>query len=248
MDPMAEHLNYSASYTYCKNDPIRFWDNFGNKPKSRIEYRGNGVFGINLNNLSRVTRNNYLRKNEDPRYWKDNCIGIGTTIATVRLNSFYPDIPMNNSYIPGPRPEHLQTIEDHKYKAGARNWTSVPMPNSSSSAKAASALFIAIDLTIAAYTSYEVFSINSDLNAIEEQMTLLEIATEFVNFEIKKGNIPQEYLEEKEANSIGALINFVFQGQNTTDDKRIEILGSYILFTIGRYDEENKRFKPLIEK
>ncbi len=248
MDPMAEHLNYSASYTYCKNDPIRFWDNFGNKPKSRIEYRGNGVFGINLNNLSRVTRNNYLRKNEDPRYWKDNCIGIGTTIATVRLNSFYPDIPMNNSYIPGPRPEHLQTIEDHKYKAGTRNWTSVPMPNSSSSAKAASALFIAIDLTIAAYTSYEVFSINSDLNAIEEQMTLLEIATEFVNFEIKKGNIPQEYLEEKEANSIGALINFVFQGQNTTDDKRIEILGSYILFTIGRYDEENKRFKPLIEK
>jgi hypothetical protein len=45
---------------------------------------------------------------------------------------------------------------------------------------------------------------------------------------------------------IGAIVNYVFQGVNSTKNKDIEIIGNNILSTLGRYDKDKKQFMPFV--
>lgn len=46
---------------------------------------------------------------------------------------------------------------------------------------------------------------------------------------------------------MGAIVNYVFQGENSTSDKEITRIGKQILQKMERYDKESKRYKPVIE-
>ena len=69
-------------------------------------------------------------------------------------------------------------------------------------------------------------------------------AVERVN--IHAGIIPQKYRENKD--KMGAIINYVFQGVNTTKEQNITRIGQMILKKEGRYDKEANKDKPFIEK
>ena len=43
-----------------------------------------------------------------------------------------------------------------------------------------------------------------------------------------------------DANIFGAIVNYVFQGVNSTKNKDVEKIGNNILSTLGRYDKEKK--------
>ena len=60
-----------------------------------------------------------------------------------------------------------------------------------------------------------------------------------------KGN-PDNY--RKDTNKMGAILNYVFQGENTTKDKNIDKIGQNILSKFGRYDRTNKTYKPFIKR
>ena len=47
---------------------------------------------------------------------------------------------------------------------------------------------------------------------------------------------------------MGAIINYVFQGVNTTKEQNITRIGQMILKKEGRYDKEANKDKPFIEK
>ena len=47
---------------------------------------------------------------------------------------------------------------------------------------------------------------------------------------------------------MGAILNYVFQGGNTTKDKNIDKIGQNILLKSGRYDRTNKTYKPFIKR
>ena len=60
-----------------------------------------------------------------------------------------------------------------------------------------------------------------------------------------KGN-PDNY--RKDTNKMGEILNYVFQGENTTKDKNIDKIGQNILSKSGRYDRTNKTYKPFIKR
>ena len=83
-DPMQMDYPWVSTYGYCINNPILLIDENGNKPiKSRIKYRGKGVFSINVDNLNFISRNTFNRMNNDPQYWRSGEIGISTDIFLV---------------------------------------------------------------------------------------------------------------------------------------------------------------------
>ena len=99
-------------YAYYNNNPVNLIDPDGREaspPRSRIEYRGNGVFGLNVNNLNSGTRSGLNRANQDPKNWTINSqtgqrdIGISTTVATINIQQ-----PSRPSTV-GVDPQHTTT-------------------------------------------------------------------------------------------------------------------------------------------
>lgn len=88
------------------------------------------------------------------------------------------------------------------------------------------------------YTSYW------DFDAFHKQKNSLSTAVERVN--IHAGIIPREYRESED--KMGAIINYVFQGEKTTKDKNITRIGQMILKKEGRYDAKSKKYKPYINE
>ena len=81
-----------------------------------------------------------------------------------------------------------------------------------------------------------------DSNALEKQTESLMASYNAVN---ENGSlIPDKY--KTDPNVIGAIVNYVFQGVNSTKNKDIEIIGNNILSTLGRYDKEKKQFMPFV--
>ena len=56
--------------------------------------------------------------------------------------------------------------------------------------------------------------------------------------------IPEKFRND---DKMGAIVNYVFQGENSTGDKEITRIGKQILQKMERYDKESKRYKPVIE-
>lgn len=88
------------------------------------------------------------------------------------------------------------------------------------------------------YTSYW------DFDAFHKQRDSLTNAVERVN--IYLDIIPREYRESED--KMGAIINYVFQGEKTTKDKNITRIGQQILKKAGRYDAKSKKYKPFINE
>jgi len=61
----------------------------------------------------------------------------------------------------------------------------------------------------------------------------------------ESGLVPTKY---QNLDDLGAITNFVFQGENNTGNPDITKIGTQILKAKGRYDEKTKRVKPFIEE
>lgn len=86
------------------------------------------------------------------------------------------------------------------------------------------------------YTSYW------DFDAFHKQMKSLRFSIDNVKDNIYM--VPAKYRDNEDI--MGAIINYVFQGENTTKNKDVEIIGKRILLKLGRYDKETKQYKPYI--
>ena len=253
VDQEQEAFPNITTYCYTRDNPVVFVDADGNAPqKSRIEYRGNGIFGINIKNLNAPTRNDFLRRNNDPKNWRPGEIGINTEIAKIQKIFNYSSFSTNSDYSPvGIDPENTNVkimaptakstgLADRRYKSryistiGAGNMTRIGANT-----------MIVLNFAIEIADKYILFSMNNDYDAVTSQTVMVNSAIQKVLSTAREKLIPQRYCNE---NDLGAIANYVFQGQNSSKDKNIQILGNQILKRMGRYDKKNKRYKPLIEE
>ena len=101
----------------------------------------------------------------------------------------------------------------------------------------------AVNMVNLSYSYWDIFSVNGDMNAIAKQSNMLYESYKAV--ENSLGIIDADY---QNTNDIGAIVNFVFQGENITRDPKISQIGTDILKKIGRYDKETGKAKPFIEE
>jgi hypothetical protein len=219
--------------------------NEASSPRSRIEYRGNGVFGLNVNNLNKGTRNSLERANLDNRNWSPNSIGISTRVATINVKQ--TDRPSTV----GVDPSHTTTKTVSTRTAQStglpdkRDSRTINTVGGGAKTRGGGAFMFAINTVNLAYDYWSTFSIYNDNNAISQQSMLLQKAFSAVENGMQNGLIPEQY---QNANDLGAITNFVFQGVNDTGNQDFTKIGTDILNRIGRYDKEAKRAKPLIEE
>lgn len=253
IDKRQEDYPNISTYCYSKDAPSVFIDSDGNAPKrSRIEYRGNGVFGININNLNTPTRKDFLRRNNDPNNWRPGEIGINTEIVKIERIANYSSFSTNADYSPvGVDPENTNIkvvapiakstgLPDRRYKP--RYVSTIGTGNVT---KIGAGAMMVLNLAIEIIDKSILFSMDNDFDAIRDQTKMVNSAIQGVLHEAGQKFIPQKYCNE---NDLGAIANYVFQGKNSTRDKNIQILGNQILKRMGRYDAKNKRYKPLIEE
>ena len=253
IDKRQEDYPNISTYCYSKDAPSVFIDSDGNAPKrSRIEYRGNGVFGININNLNTPTRKDFLRRNNDPNNWRPGEIGINTEIVKIQRIANYSSFSTNADYSPvGVDPENTNIkvvapiakstgLPDRRYKP--RYVSTIGTGNVT---KIGAGAMMVLNLAIEIIDKSILFSMDNDFDAIRDQTKMVNSAIQGVLHEAGQKFIPQKYCNK---NDLGAIANYVFQGKNSTRDKNIQILGNQILKRMGRYDAKNKRYKPLIEE
>ena len=250
VDPEKEKSFLIGSYTFCNGNPIRLVDPDGKwswpwERASLIEYRGEGVFGIRLENFSTATRNSFARANNDPKNWKHGEIGINTEVGKISINNYahknysvgrkLPGIDPKDGAINIKRPIARSTGQEdrrfHKFE---------PMPIRGS-AKAVGAIAI-LNISISAIDTYLTYTTFWDSEALNKQKALLFTSINAVNLHM--GLIPEEFRND---DKMGAIVNYVFQGENSTGDKEITRIGKQILQKMERYDKESKRYKPVIE-
>ena len=250
VDPEKEKSFLIRSYTFCNGNPIRLVDPDGKwswpwERASLIEYRGEGVFGIRLENFSTATRNSFARANNDPKNWKHGEIGINTEVGKISINNYahknhsvdrkLPGIDSKDGAINIKRPIARSTGQEdrrfHKFE---------PMPIRDS-AKAVGAIAI-LNISISAIETYLTYTTFWDSEALNKQKALLFTSINAVNLHMDL--IPEEFRND---DKMGAIVNYVFQGENSTGDKEITRIGKQILQKMERYDKESKRYKPVIE-
>ena len=253
VDPLMEkHPNVSV-YCYTMDNPIKLVDPNGESPRrSRIEYRGKGVFGINIENLNRATRNDFKRRNNDLANWRPGEIGINTEIAVIQREIRYESYTANPDYSPvgiDPEDTRISTKAVLARSTGLPDRRITPRTigtiGGGALPKGAAGGMLLLNIAVEIIDKTFIFSLDDDFSAIREQTAMLNTAVSNVFKAIKEGRIPKKYQNE---DSIGAIANYVFQGQNTTKDPNIRALGNRVLHHMGRYDKQNKRYKPLIEE
>ena len=250
VDPEKEKSFLIGSYTFCNGNPIRLVDPDGKwswpwERASLIEYRGEGVFGIRLENFSTATQNSFARANNDPKNWKHGEIGINTEVGKISINNYahknhsvgrkLPGIDPKDGTINIKRPIARSTGQEdrrfHKFE---------PMPIRGS-AKAVGAIAI-LNISISAIDTYLTYTTFWDSEALNKQKALLFTSINAVNLHMDL--IPEEFRND---DKMGAIVNYVFQGENSTGNKEITRIGKQILQKMERYDKESKRYKPVIE-
>jgi hypothetical protein len=222
----------------------------GDAPKpvrSRIQYNGNGVFCVDVNNLNRATRNNHNAAAQNPDNWTYNKqtgqydIGISTQVAAIQS-------------APNPSPIGIEAEHTTIKTEGTRIAKSTGQTDrryghtmntvgNGADTRGTAAFMLAIDAFFIGYNLWQSFSVLQDLNAIDKQKGLLQQAVKFVDDYM--GNINPKY---QNANDIGAIVNYVFQGVNDTGNSDITKIGTEILKKAGRYDTNTQQAKPLIQE
>ena len=244
-----------GSYVFCNANPIRMVDPDGNwswpwERASLIEYRGNGIFGLRLENFSNTTQSNLKAANNNPKKWKTGEIGISTEIGRISIRNYanksytvgrkIPGIDPKNSSIKIGKPIAKTTgMEDRRYK----DRYIAPIGCSAKTLWGVGIISF-IDLAIYSMDTYMSLTSFWDSEALYKQMGALANAVKSVD--VYAGIIPQKYRESND--KLGAIVNYVFQGENTTKDQNITKIGQQILNKVGRYDKETKKYKPFIEE
>ena len=241
-----KNINYlKASYNVQEQNVL----------KSRIQYNGNGIFSVNLNNLNKVTRNNHRIASLNPKNWTYNSqtgqqdLGISTIVGKIQIqNSPIADRP---DYIPfGIEQGHttIRTVGENAKSTGKpdrRVGRDINTTSSPAATRGGAGIMLALNAFFVSYDLWSAYSVNQDLNAIEREKGLLQIAFKAVEESINVGIVPPQYQNN---NDIGAIVNFVFQGINNTGNQNITTIGTDILKAIRRYDTQTQTIKPLIEK
>ena len=252
VDPLAEKYVATGGYVYTLDNPVRLIDPNGNwswpwERGSLIEYRGNGVFGIRIENFSKTMQSNFKRANNNPANWRPGELGINTEIGKNSVDNY-----AHKSFTIGRKPAGIdpkdgnvrirRPIAKSTGQEDRRFHSFDPMPVRGS-AKAVGAIAILDFANYAVYT-YMTLSTFWDSNAFDDQMASFRKAIRAVNSQMN--SIPDNY--RKDTNKMGAILNYVFQGENTTKDKNIDKIGQNILLKSGRYDRTNKTYKPFIKR
>jgi len=247
---------YVDSLRRHNDEPVDYWlDPNNRKPKSRVEYRGNGVFGINVKNLNKATRQNHEAAAQNPDNWTYNertgftDIGINTEIATVTFT--YTPTTITPDYTPAgidPKDATISTVAERTAKGipdpRVKPRTYSPMA-SGAATRGGGAFMMAVNVVNFAYDWWNVYSLDGDMNLIDKHTVLLDVASYAVEKGLEIGIIPVKY---QNINDLGAIINFVFQGINDTGDPGITEIGIFLLKRVTRYDEKTKQIKPYIEE
>jgi RHS repeat-associated protein len=258
-DPMQEKYPEVSSYAYCLNNPIRYIDpdgnTFGDYRTSRVSYSGGGTFCINLNSLHNFTRNNILAANENRANWKSGEIGISTVVGQFTYQQSLPTEP------PGGRLPRLSSTYDATQKGyditqsstKAETAKSTGLPDqrvrtrtvttgnvSGAGTRGGATFMIALDAFFIGYGILTAYWVNDDLTAIKRNQGLIKQATNAVMENLNL--IDPKYQNQ---NDLGAIINFVYQGINTTDNPDITNIGIDILKAKGIYDPD--KIKPVNE-
>ena len=252
VDPLAEKYVATGGYVYTLDNPVRLIDPNGNwswpwERGSLIEYRGNGVFGIRIENFSKTMQSNFKRANNNPANWRPGELGINTEIGKISVDNY-----AHKSFTIGRKPAGIdpkdgnvrirRPIAKSTGQEDRRFHSFDPMPVRGS-AKAVGAIAI-LDFANYAVDTYMTLSTFWDSNAFDDQMAFFRKAIRAVNSQMN--SIPDNY--RKDTNKMGAILNYVFQGENTTKDKNIDKIGQNILLKSGRYDRTNKTYKPFIKR
>ena len=252
VDPLAEKYVATGGYVYTLDNPVRLIDPNGKwswpwERGSLIEYRGNGVFGIRIENFSKTMQSNFKRANNNPANWRPGELGINTEIGKISVDNY-----AHKSFTIGRKPAGIdpkdgnvrirRPIAKSTGQEDRRFHSFDPMPVRGS-AKAVGAIAI-LDFANYAVDTYMTLSTFWDSNAFDDQMASFRKAIRAVNSQMN--SIPDNY--RKDTNKMGAILNYVFQGENTTKDKNIDKIGQNILSKSGRYDRTNKTYKPFIKR
>ena len=252
VDPLAEKYVATGGYVYTLDNPVRLIDPNGNwswpwERESLIEYRGNGVFGIRIENFSKTMQSNFKRANNNPANWRPGELGINTEIGKISVDNY-----AHKSFTIGRKPAGIdpkdgnvrirRPIAKSTGQEDRRFHSFDPMPVRGA-AKAVGAIAI-LDFANYAVDTYMTLSTFWDSNAFDDQMASFRKAIRAVNSQMN--SIPDNY--RKDTNKMGAILNYVFQGENTTKDKNIDKIGQNILLKSGRYDRTNKTYKPFIKR
>ncbi len=251
VDALTEKYTSVGGYVYCAGNPVRLVDPDGNAPKSRIEYRGNGTFGINKNNMSRFTRFYMNLANNDPSCWRSGEIGLNTTVLSFSYKPYQYDKKLpgidpadrNRTFSNDATPLTQKGLPDRRYKPRTSTYSYMGnVPTASGKAFAVGSL--AIDVAIMGLQSAQSYMMLSDLDALNKQHNSLTDAFKSVQRYVSNGGVlPPEY---NNSDGYGKLVDYVFQG-SSSDDIIMQI-GNQILMDNGRYDKKNDKYKFFIEE
>ena len=232
MDPLCEKYYSVSPYAYCMNNPIMKIDPDGRwswpwNKKHLIEYRGNGIFGLNVSNLSTTTRRNIRNANNNLSNWKHREIGISTEVGHISLSDYGSDSFSLNHKALGidPKDASIKIASPKTKSKGIEDERFNKHTISGVSGKTSAKGILALDLSIYVIDTYQTWSSFFDSISLDSQKEQLEQSVNRVhnNFDL----IPEKYREDVDV--IGAIINYVFQGINSTNNREIEKIGKQIL-------------------
>ena len=208
LDPLAEKYVATGGYVYTLDNPVRLIDPNGNwswpwERGSLIEYRGNGVFGIRIENFSKTMQSNFKRANNNPANWRPGEIGINTEIGKISVDNY-----AHKSFTIGRKPAGIdpkdgnvrirRPIAKSTGQEDRRFHSFDPMPVRGS-AKAVGAIAI-LDFANYAVDTYMTLSTFWDSNAFDDQMASFRKAIRAVNSQMN--SIPDNY--RKDTNNLNS--------------------------------------------
>jgi RHS repeat-associated protein len=239
-----------TSYNSMGNNPINFVDPDGNQAihhtKSRIiaQY---GQIRVKLENLHNYTRNQILAFNNNPQNWKAGEIGVSMEVAHLRYQPIStPDIAtMDNTHgaaIGNPTEHTVQnpTTKSSNYTQTDKRYNTQTVSGASGMTKGAAKGMLVLDILIGAFQVAGGWSIYDDMNKMQANLELLKGSVRMVNSAAASGMIPEQY--QNQTNMLD-ILNVVYQGENTTQDKNIMNIGIQILKANNMYDP-NKIKQP----
>jgi RHS repeat-associated protein len=239
-----------TSYNWCGNNAINFIDPDENQAihhtKSRIiaQY---GQIRVKLENLHNYTRNQILAFNNNPQNWKAGEIGVSMEVANLRYQPIStPDIAtMDRSHgaATGNPAEHTvqnPTTKSSNYTQTDKRYNTQTVSGASGMTKGAAKGILVLDIAIGALQVAGGWSIYDDFKKIGQHLDILRGVVDKVNDAAANGMIPVQY---QNRTSMLDILNVVYQGENTTQDKNIMNIGIQILKANNIYDP-NKIKQP----